>query len=275
VIGTANSDLEVTLYEYDCETEVETDAALSFANEGISGRKASYDVVLARESVGSSVFLKGGDELQFCVGAALHVPNDTNGWGSIVSKKTKIAIAFDLANAQFFVITFETQGENPDDFNIEADDKFYEMEACICSNSFTCDSLNGVVAAQQENSVVFICLKPPTGLNFEGYNMIFSKGDVEPGQSDFSYDAIGAPFTSEEKEGNMIRVRTQLLSGLFDVGEDGLARVSGTGTFVFDTNAKDGEEEDVEGSYKMFVGLQEAEECEPSLVDLLKNTLGL
>jgi len=95
--------------------------------------------------------------------------------------------------------------------------------------------------------------------------MIFSKGNGEPTQSDFFYDAIGAPFTSEEQDGNMIRVRTQLLSGLFDVGAQGTAQVSGTGNFVFDTNAKDGKEEDVEGNYNMFVGLQEVKDCRPGL----------
>ena len=167
-----------------------------------------------------------------------------------------------MEDATFTVTQFETQGENPAETAITADDNFYEMEACICSTSFTCDSETGSVPTQEENSVVFICLKPPTGLNFEGYNMIFSKGNGPVADSDFSYDAIGAPFTSEETEGNMIRVRTQLLSGLFDVGQQGTAQVSGTGNFVFDTNAKLGKEDEVEGNYKMFVGLQEVEDCE-------------
>lgn len=176
-----------------------------------------------------------------------------------------------------FNFEFQTQGENPDDSNtnIEADDNFYEMTACICSESFICDSDFGVVAAQEENSVVFICLKPPAELSFTNYNMLFSKGDVDPDASSFTYEAMEAPFTSIENSGNDIRVRTQLLSGLFDVVATGTAKVTGSGTFVFDDNAKDGKEEEVEGNFGMFIGLEEGEECGGGLFDRLAGALSL
>lgn len=178
---------------------------------------------------------------------------------------------FDLDNAQFSV-TFQTQGENPDiNDPIEVDDDFYEMKACICTSPFACDEDDGVVPAQQENSVVFICLFPPEGLKFTGFDMHISKVDDDPATQDFTYEAMGAPFTSTENSGNDIRVRTQLLSGLFDVGVVGSAQITGSGTLEFDTNTKDGKDEDeVKGEYAMFLPLVEGEgEGSGSLVDCL------
>lgn len=86
-IGTANSELKVTVYEYDCVNIVKNDPGVKISNDGISDRKASYDIELAKDSLGSSTFLIGDDKLKFCVGAALHIPGDTI-YGSIVSKKT-------------------------------------------------------------------------------------------------------------------------------------------------------------------------------------------
>lgn len=86
-IGTAVSELRVTVYEYDCVNIVKNDPGVKISNDGISDRKASYDIELAKDSLGSSTFLIGDDKLKFCVGAGLHIPGDTI-YGSIVSKKT-------------------------------------------------------------------------------------------------------------------------------------------------------------------------------------------
>lgn len=102
--------------------------------------------------------------------------------------------------------------------------------------------------------------------------MHISKVDDDPATQDFTYEAMGAPFTSTENSGNDIRVRIQLLSGLFDVGVVGVvgsAQLTGSGTLEFDTNTKDGKDEDeVKGEYAMFLPLMEGEGS-GSLVDCL------
>lgn len=93
-VGTASDAvLKLTLYKYDCESAVESDNGVSLTNNGILNREASYDVVLARDSIGSSIFLEGTNKLKFCVGAALHSSDDTNNvWGSVVSKKSQFTM---------------------------------------------------------------------------------------------------------------------------------------------------------------------------------------
>lgn len=91
-IGTAKEAvLKLTLYDYDCKVEVDSDEGVSLLKieEGIANREASYNVVLAKDSLGLSEFLVGTDKLKFCVEAALHHSQDEYNWGSVVSKKTQ------------------------------------------------------------------------------------------------------------------------------------------------------------------------------------------
>lgn len=158
----------------------------------------------------------------------------------LFSMRLVVFSTFDMELDEFNV-EFNTDGQNPVVNDVDVDDEFYDISACICSStSYSCNE-NDEAPPQEENSNIFICLTPEAGVTFEVDQMEISKTDGDE-EDPFSYFAIAtggeeAPFTFVETEpaGTTVRVQTQLLTGLFNLADDGTAEITGSGTITFIT----------------------------------------
>jgi len=259
--------IEVTLYQYDCDTPVASDDAVYIVDSLTSlgdDDVAEYVVEFDKANIGSSELLVGSDELNFCVTVGLQ----DAGTGSIlVYRSSKLKLTFDLSYALFFL---EVTGA-PADYHDLEDVALFQMNACVCSVLFTCDTEPPLL---QENTFVSVCLWPSSpGVQFVDFNM-----DIEGNGYSYSPIAIenGAQvtdgFTALQSQGDMWRVTTKLLPGLF-VAESSLAEISGGGYLEFVTS-KDVMLKD-EKEFTLVVELGESvEETEDCLFSRVAEKMG-
>lgn len=108
----------------------------------------------------------------------------------------------------------------------------------MCSSFDTCDTLpdDSSFIEVKENSEIFICLIPSSGVKLTEYDLIIESTTAG---NNFSYKPVTfnentgeqelTPFTSIQEFETTIRIKTQVLSDLFTAGV-GTAEISGSGT---------------------------------------------
>lgn len=175
----------------------------------------------------------------------------------------------------FEAITIDTQGAEAGsqapgapgagidsvDLNIGLSSGFYSFTACVCNLSpDSCDEYTEEgIPPMPENSGVSICLSNSPGIELKDFLMSITRDD-----GSFSYEIVSVengeqsmpPFTNIQYIGDVTRVNTQLLTGLFDVGREGSATISGSASFQFSNNNSNAKEQDsAVQEYSMWISL--------------------
>ena len=131
-----------------------------------------------------------------------------------------------------FFLSVETNGATVDDFNVD-DIALFEVNACVCMNSFACDN---PVPVMQENSAISVCLVPSSpGAKFNNFNMEISSNvgfSFSPITTNSAGEQTVNSFTTLVEDGYKWKVTTQLVTGLFQDGAN-QAEIKGSGLLEF------------------------------------------
>ena len=158
-----------------------------------------------------------------------------------------------------FFLSVDTNGATVDDFDVD-DIALFQINVCVCMNSFACDDQ---VPVMQENSAISVCLVPSSpGANFKNFDMEISS-DAGFSFSPITTNSLGEQevnsFTNIEEDGYKWKVTTQLVTGLFQDGAS-QANIRGSGLLEFNNARKLNSTETKEFSVSIALGVVESSE---------------
>jgi len=229
-VGAAAHDATVTLYRYDCVTKVGDGGVVSISSKVELSEVepavsvATFNLKLDPAADNGDGLLVGDDKLRFC--SVLELLRAEDGM-SIAFRKTKFELTLDMS-AGFFVVNVNSNEGNIE--VVEEDLSMYEIEACLCQQSFSCADPNKMV---EQGSSVGICLMTSSP------GVIVSDFHLSMTANGFTYVPVakdGTPDSTTTIEndgtGKVTKINARLVTALFQ-GPSDVVVISGAGSLDF------------------------------------------